>query len=115
MQALIQAQISVKLTGLLNKPLMQTLFVYNEHKSTKQQIALEPKDCQKYLSDWDHLFLKDNILDRKHSVHGTEFSELVCHDIALASLHDESGHQHIIGEISVLLAWHGWRCEKEMH
>ena len=41
--------------------------------------------------------MKDNILYRKHSIQGTEFNQLllpeVYHDIALAGLHDEAGHQ----------------------
>ena len=41
--------------------------------------------------------MKDNILYRKHSIQGTEVNQLllpeVYHDIALAGLHDEAGHQ----------------------
>ena len=67
------------------------------HKPTKRQIALEPKECQKYLRDWDSLFLKDNLLYCKFSFHGNNVNQLllpiVNHDIALAALHDEAGHQ----------------------
>ena len=67
------------------------------HKPTKRQIALEPPACQKVLKDWDNLFLKDNILYRKHSLSGTDIIQLllpeVYRDIALAGLHDEAGHQ----------------------
>ena len=40
------------------------------HKPTKRQIALESKECQKVLKDWDHLFFKDNILFRRYSLNG---------------------------------------------
>ena len=67
------------------------------HKPTKRQIALEPKPCQKVLKDWDNLFLKDDILYRKHSLNGTDVNQLVLpevyRDIALQGLHDEAGHQ----------------------
>ena len=67
------------------------------HKPTKRQIALEPPACQKVFKDWDNLFLKDNILYRKHSLSGTDIIQLllpeVYRDIALAGLHDEAGHQ----------------------
>ena len=67
------------------------------HKPTKRQIALESKECQKILKDWDHLFFKDNILFRRHSLNGTSINQLVLpeiyRDIALAGLHDEAGHQ----------------------
>ena len=67
------------------------------HKPTKRQISLEPNSCQKYLREWDHLFMKDNILYRKHSLQGTEVNQLVLpevyHGIALAGLYDEAGHQ----------------------
>ena len=67
------------------------------HKPTKRQIALEPKPYQKVLKDWDNLFLKDDILYRKHSLNGTDVNQLVLpevyRDIALQGLHDEAGHQ----------------------
>ena len=67
------------------------------HKPTKRQIALESKPCQKVLKDWDNLFLKDDILYRKHSLNGTDVNQLVLpevyRDIALQGLHDEAGHQ----------------------
>ena len=67
------------------------------HKPTKRQIALEPKQCQKYLREWDNLFLRDNVLYRKASINGSEINQLVLpvvyHDVALAGLHDEAGHQ----------------------
>ena len=67
------------------------------HKPTKRQIALQPPACQKVLKDWDNLFLKDNILYRKHSLSGTDIIQLllpeVYRDIALAGLHDEARHQ----------------------
>ena len=62
------------------------------HKPTRRQIALEPNPCQKYLRDWDHLFMKC-----KHAIQGIEVNELllpeVYHDIALSGLHDEACHQ----------------------
>ena len=67
------------------------------HKPTKRQIALEPKQCQKYLREWDNLFLRDNVLYRKASINGSKINQLVLtvvyHDVALAGLHDEAGHQ----------------------
>ena len=67
------------------------------HKPTKRQIALESKECQKVLKDWYHLFFKDNILFRRHSLNGTSINQLVLpeiyRDIAIAGLHDEAGHQ----------------------
>ena len=69
----------------------------SSHNPTKRQIALESKECQKILKDWDHLFFKDNILFRRHSLNGTSINQLVLpeiyRDIALAGLHDEAGHQ----------------------
>ena len=67
------------------------------HKPTRRQIALEPKPCQKILKDWDNLFLRDNVLYRKHSLGGSDIQQLVLpevyQDIALKGLHDEAGHQ----------------------
>ena len=67
------------------------------HKPTKRHIALEPKPCQKVLKDWDNLFLKDDILYRKHSLNGIDVNQLVLpevyRDIALQGLHDEASHQ----------------------
>ena len=67
------------------------------HKPTRRQIALEPKPCQKILKDWDNLFLRDNVLYRKHSLSGSDIQQLVLpevyQDIALKGLHDEAGHQ----------------------
>ena len=67
------------------------------HKPTKRQIALEHKPCQKVLKDLDNLFMKDDILNRKHSFNGTDINQLVLpevyRDIALRGLHDEAGHQ----------------------
>ena len=87
------------------------------HKPTRRQIALEQSPCQKFLRDWDHLLMKDNILYRKHSIQSTEVNQLllpeVYHDIAIAGLHDEAGHQGrdrtlSLVKIPVLLAWNGW-------
>ena len=67
------------------------------HKPTKRQITLEPNACQKFLKDWDNLFLKDNILYRKHSLGGTDVNQLVLPEvyrgIALVVLLDEACHQ----------------------
>ena len=67
------------------------------HKPTRRQIALQPKPCQKILKDWDNLFLRDNVLYRKHSLSGSDIQQLVLpevyQDIALKGLHDEAGHQ----------------------
>ena len=45
----------------------------------------------------DNLFLKDDILYRKHSLNGTNVNQLVLpeiyHDIALHGLHDDASHQ----------------------
>ena len=69
----------------------------SSHKPTKRQIALESKECQRVLKDWDHLFFKDNILYCPHSLNGTSINQLVLpeiyQDIALAGLHNEAGHQ----------------------
>lgn len=67
------------------------------HKPTKRQIALESKECQKILRDWDNLFFKDGILHRRHHLNNTTVNQLVLpevyRDIALVGLHDEAGHQ----------------------
>ncbi|MCG8094292.1 MAG: DDE-type integrase/transposase/recombinase [Candidatus Thiodiazotropha endolucinida] len=67
------------------------------HKPTKRQIALEETECQKILKDWDSLFFKDEVLYRRHSLHGTSVNQLVLpevfREIALNGLHDEAGHQ----------------------
>lgn len=67
------------------------------HKPTKRQIALESKDAQSFLRQWDSLFLKDDILYRRHNLNGTTVNQLVLpeiyRDIALVGLHDEAGHQ----------------------
>ena len=67
------------------------------HKHSKRQIALEPKPCQKVLKDWDNLFLKGDILYRKHFLCVTDINQLVLHeanhDISLQGLHDKAGHQ----------------------
>ena len=51
------------------------------HKPTKRQIALEPKPWQNVLKDWDNLFLKDDILYRKHSLNGTDVNQLVLPEV----------------------------------
>ena len=67
------------------------------HKPTKRQIALESKDAQSFLRQWDSLFLKDDILYRRHNLYGTTVNQLVLpeiyRDIAPVGLHDEAGHQ----------------------
>ena len=55
----------------------------SRHKPTKRQIALEPPACQKVLKDWDNLFIKDNILYRKHSLSGTDIIQLFCRKFTL--------------------------------
>ena len=86
------------------------------HKPTKRQIALEPKECQKYLRERDNLFLRVNVLYRKASINGSDISQLVLpvvyHDIALAGLHDEAGHQGRDRTVSLVknrFYWYGWR------
>ena len=84
------------------------------HKLTKRQIALEPKPCQKVLKDWDNLFLKDDILYRKHSLNGTNVNQLVLpevyRDIALQGLHDEAGlpaRDHTMSLVKSRFYWPG--------
>ena len=67
------------------------------HKPTKRQMALESKECQKVLKNWDNMFFKDDVLHRRHSLNGASINQLILpeiyRDIALAGLHDEAGHQ----------------------
>ena len=82
------------------------------HKPTKRQIALESKDAQSFLRQWDSLFLKDDILYRRHNLNGTTVNQLVLpeiyRDIALVGLHDEAGHQGRDRTLSLVKSWFYW-------
>ena len=51
------------------------------NKPTKRQIALESKDAQSFLRQWDSLFLKDDVLYRRRNFNGTTVNQLVLPEI----------------------------------
>lgn len=67
------------------------------HKLTSRQAALQPEPVRKFLREWEHLKIQDNLLYRSGMVSGSSVDQLVLpqafHDVVFLGLHDDAGHQ----------------------